>query len=104
MRRYRAEPVRNARVNSQMAKFVRLVGVAEAPSVAEFYLGHGDARYVREGHSVGMLVAHAEKLRTEWATGVRGTMTAAAQGDKLQATGDVFTKLIQEAKHESENH
>lgn len=100
--RYRSKPVRNARVNGQMAKFVRLVGGEESGPIAEFYLAHNDARYVKEGHSVGMLVAHAEKLRTEWATGRRVTVTAAQQGDKLQATGDVFTKLIQEA-HESEN-
>lgn len=85
-----------------MAKFVKLVGAAEAPGIVEFYLRHNDARYVREAHSVGMLVAHAEKLHTEWVTGNRVTVTAAQQGDKLQATGDTFRKLIQEA-HEPQN-
>lgn len=100
--RYRAAPKRNARVNGQMASFVRLVGKDEAPGIVEFYLRHNDARYVREGHSVGMLVAHAEKLHTEWSTGRRVTTTAAQQADKLQATGDVFGKLIEEAR-EHEN-
>lgn len=102
MRRYQAMPKRNARVNSQMAKFVRLVGEGEAPGIVEFYLGHSDARYVREGHSVGMLVAHAEKLHTEWSTGRKVTLTSAGQADRVQATGEVFGRLIQEA-HEREN-
>lgn len=100
--RYDAAPVRNGKTNGQVAQLVKRLG-ADAPAVAAFYVGHNDARYVREGHTLGMLLAHAEKLATEWRTGRRSTTTAATQQDRLQATGDTFTKLLAEARHEPEN-
>lgn len=67
--RYGVEPVRNATVNGQLAQIVARLGVEEAPQVASFYVGHGDAFYTRSGHSVGLLLKDAEKLRMEWLTG-----------------------------------
>ena len=49
-------------------------------------------------HSVGLLLADAEKLRTEWITNTRMTTTQARQADQTQAIGNVFTKLIAEAE------
>jgi hypothetical protein len=69
--RYGVDPVRNAQVNGQLAQVVAKLGAGEAPSVAAHYLGHRDAFYVKSGHSVGMLLRDAEKLRMEWATGRR---------------------------------
>jgi hypothetical protein len=67
--RYKIDPVRNATTNAQMANFVRRIGAEEAPSVAAFYVRHNDAYYVREMHGTGPLLAKAEALRTQWATG-----------------------------------
>ena len=67
--RYGVEPVRNATVNGQLAQFVSRIGVNEAPSVAEFYVGHNEAFYKRSAHSVGLMLKDAEKLRMEWITG-----------------------------------
>jgi uncharacterized protein YdaU (DUF1376 family) len=67
--RYGTEPVRNAMVNGQIANFVSRIGATEAPAVAANYLRSQNPRYVRAGHSVGVMVADAEKLRTEWAKG-----------------------------------
>ena len=49
-------------------------------------------------HTVGLLLADAEKLRTEWATKTTVTQTQARQADKTQARGNVFNKLIEEAR------
>jgi hypothetical protein len=80
--RYGAEPVRNARTIAQMAQLVDRLGKDDAPYVAAFYVHHQNSRYVASGHSVGMLLQDAEKLRTEWATGRKVTQTQARQADR----------------------
>lgn len=97
--RYRAAPVRNAKVNGQLVQLAKRVGPHAAP-MAGWFVSHGAARYVQSGHSIGMLLMDAEKLHTEWMTGRRGTATQAAQSDRTQATGDVFHKLIEEVKRD----
>jgi hypothetical protein len=69
LRRYGAEPVRNATVNGQLAQLVGRLGAEESPHVAAFFVGHKDAFYVKGAHSVGLLLRDAEKLRMEWVTG-----------------------------------
>jgi hypothetical protein len=96
--RYGTDPVRNAKVNGQLAQLVSRLGVIEAPQVAAFYVGHSNAFYVRSMHSVGLLVQDAEKLRTEWATGRRMTLTQALQKDRTATNGNVFQALIEEAE------
>lgn len=97
-RRHKARPVRNATVNGQLTQFVKRIGAAESPRVAEFYVYHNNQFYVQKMHSVGLLLADAEKLRTEWITNTRMTSTQARQADQTQAIGNVFTKLIAEAE------
>src|SRR5699024_8529624 len=65
-RRYNVWPVWNARVAGQMAQLVDRLGKSEAPKVAAFYLSTNDARVINEQHSVGLLLARAESLRTQW--------------------------------------
>lgn len=95
--RYGVEPVRNARVNGQMASVVRCVGVTEAPHIAAFYVRHNRQQYVAAKHASSLLARDAEGLRTEWATNRTVTETEARQSDRTQATATVFTKLIGEA-------
>jgi hypothetical protein len=95
--RYGTPPIRNAKVNGQVASFCGRVPHDEAPSIAAHYLEHNGARYVAAGHPIGMLLQDAEKLRTEWATGRRTTQHEAHAADKREGRGnearDVFSAL-----------
>lgn len=66
--RYGAFPIRNAKVNALLVQLVKRLG-AEAPDVAEAYVGLDEPLYVRSGHAVELLVRDCEKIRTTWATG-----------------------------------
>ena len=83
--RYGTEPVQNKTVRSQIKAFVQRIGFSESPGVAAHYLASNNAFYTQRGHAVGSLLADAEKLRTEWATGQSMTATRAKQIDKSQA-------------------
>lgn len=97
-RRYGVEPVRNARVNGQIAQFCKRVPADEAPAIASFYLRHSGMAYVRSKHAVGLLLQDAEGLRTEWASGRAVTHAEASQADRTQGNVNVFQKLIDESK------
>ena len=97
-KRYGTQPVRNAKVNTHIARFVERVGADEAPQIAAFYLTHSRSIYVAANHDTGLMQRDAEGLRTEWATGRRVTQTQANQADRTQATGSAFQKLIEEAE------
>ena len=101
--RYGTAPVRNVRVNGQIAQFCKRVPADEAPHIAAFYVRHNAAFYITKGHAVGQMLADAEKLRTEWATNRTITTTQAQQADRTQANGNVFGKLIAEAKERERN-
>lgn len=96
--RYGVDPVRNRMVNGQLAKVVEKLGVDEAPSVAAFYVGLQHRFYVDAGHSTGLLLRDAEKLRTQWATGRAVTATQAIQADRTQTNYDAFAPLLAEAE------
>lgn len=99
-KRYGQSPVRNARVNGQLSQFVKRLGREDSPQVAAFFLTHANAFYVTKGHAVGVMLADAEKLRTEWATGRRVTQTEARQRDKTQGLANAFAPLIEKAEQE----
>jgi uncharacterized protein YdaU (DUF1376 family) len=94
-KRYGIDPVRNARTNALCSQLVKRLG-DEAQHVASFYVQHSKQFYVLKGHPLTLLVADAETLRTEWATGKRITATGARQADRTQATGQAFAALIHE--------
>lgn len=98
-KRYGEKPVRNAMVNGQLANFITRVPRAEAPEIAAFYVSHRSAYYVRDGHSVGLLVKHAEKLRTEWATGRTITDTRARQEDRTATNVEGWSELLRGNGH-----
>ena len=101
--RYGTPPVRNAKISGQVKQFCKRVPACEAPAIAAFYVAHNNAFYVTKGHAVGQLLADAEKLRTEWATNQPITQTQAAQADRTQANGNIWTKIINEAKERERN-
>lgn len=95
--RYSVDPVRNAKVNAQIEQLVKRVGQQEAPIVAAFYLSHNAPAYVQRGHSVGMLLIDAEKLRTEWARGRKITSAEARnaeQGDAMSGQVERVRKIL----------
>lgn len=97
-RRYGVAPIRNAKVNGQMAQFLGRIPADEAPAVAAFYVTHQGRFYVEKLHAVDYLLRDAEKLRTEWATRKQVTGTQAQQADRTQTNLNAFGPLIAEAK------
>lgn len=83
--RYGAEPVRNAKVNGQVAQLVARLGASEAPHVAAFYVSINDSFFIRASHEFGLLVARAEGIRTQWVTGRQVNSVTARQMENTQA-------------------
>jgi len=98
LHRYGTSPIRDAQTNAQLCKLVKRLGADEAPSVAAFYVTHNRGVYVANRHPTNLLVRDVEGLRTDWATGRKGTDTEARQADRTQATGNAFAPLIAEAE------
>lgn len=83
--RYGVEPVRNAKVNAQIAQLVQRLGADEAPQVAMFYVTINDSFFIRSSHEFGLLVARAEGIRTQWITGRQVNAVTARQIENKQA-------------------
>ncbi|MDP9893219.1 hypothetical protein J2W32_001476 [Variovorax boronicumulans] len=102
--RYGVEPLRNAKVNALLSQFLDKLPVDEAPAVAAFYVRSNNQFYVTKGHSVAVLLADAEKLRTEWVTGRQTTATQARLADQTQTNANAFAGLISEAQAKKSRH
>lgn len=100
--RYTVAPVRNARVNAQLAQLVGRLGGEEARHVAAWYVGHNAALYVRTKHPVGLLLRDAEGLHTEWMRRQQVTESDARQVDRRQSTANAFAPLLEQAAREAE--
>jgi hypothetical protein len=85
LERYGVEPVRNAKVNAQIAQLVQRLGADEAPGVAAFFVTINDSFFIRSSHEFGMLVARAEGIRTQWVTGRQVNAVTARQIENTQA-------------------
>lgn len=96
--RYGVDPVRNARVNGQLAQLVQRLGQQMAPLVAAYYLTCNRQFYVAKGHQVGPMLADAEQLAAEVNGAQRTTSTQARNADRHQAQGDVFKRLLERAE------
>lgn len=91
-RRYGTEPVRNAKVNSQIAQLGKRLG-NDAVSVVRFYVGHNNSIYVRRTHEVGLCLSDCEGLRTQWATNRPVTQKQAANADSDGALADQLRRI-----------
>ena len=92
--RYGVNPVRNAKVNTQVKQLVQRLGEEAAP-VAEFFVRSvNDAFVVRKYHDLGALVASAETYRTAWATGHAITSGQARQIDNTATNANVADEAI----------
>lgn len=96
-RAYGTPPVRNARVNGQVAQLVARLGAEEAPKVAAWFVGHRNRWYVQAGHSIGALLHDAEKLHTEFARQVQLTETDIRGIDEQAASEGMWERAKREA-------
>lgn len=92
--RYAVDPIRNAKVNGQLAQFIQRVPQEEAPAIAAFFVSHNNSWYIQKGHPIGSLLADAEKLRTEWVNGRQITSAKARQDDSAQSNVDAVHGAI----------
>jgi phage replication O-like protein O len=91
--RYGTNPVRNPKVNSQIKSFVGRIGYEESPLVAAYYVKSNENFYVKKFHSVGQMLADAEKVRTEWATG-RTSSALSLESTRKQTTQAAKERLF----------
>ncbi|WP_443692745.1 hypothetical protein [Pseudomonas sp.] len=104
--RYGVAPVRNAKVNGQVAQLVQRLGADEAPQVAAFYVLINDSFYIRSSHEFGLLVSRAEGIRTQWVTNRQMNGTTAQQIERKQANlqaGQEAAKRIMSREGRKEN-
>jgi hypothetical protein len=102
LQRYGDEPLSDAKTRGQIKTFVSRVGAADAPHVIAHYLRSRNAYYVQRGHSFGCLLADAQKLKTEWATGKSGTQHQARADDKLAGRGAEYEEMFERLRLQDE--
>jgi len=97
--RHRVEPTRNAKVNSLIATFSKMVPAGEAAEIARYYvLRHNDALYVRGRHPLELLVRDYQRIRADWLDGQQMTGGKAREVERKQDLVDVFGPLIAKAE------
>lgn len=85
LQRYGVEPIRNAQSNALIANLVKLVGGAEAPQLAWFYVWHNKGWYVQNRHALKHLIADVQAVRTDWLRNEQMTAKQAMQAENTQA-------------------
>lgn len=92
-RRYGVAPLRNAKVNGQLAQLVDRLGADEAPAIVEFYVRSDHAFYVNAGHVLDPAVRDAEKLRTQWLTSTRNGSAVSGVRAGSSPRGDLVSQV-----------
>lgn len=93
-RRYGTPPVRNAAVNAKCTQIGKRLG-EDAAAVASFFVSHNRQFYVLKSHPIGMLLADAEGLHTEWMKGKQTTITEARAAENKQQIVNVWSKHLE---------
>lgn len=83
--RYGIEPVRNAKVNTQVSQLRKNLGFEDAFEVVKFYLSHNDSFYLKKTHEFGLCLKDSETLRTQMKRGKAITGTMVKSFEKVQA-------------------
>lgn len=86
--RHGVDPVRNAKVNTNVRGLVKRLGREEAPQVARWFLSVNEQYAAKRMHDLGVLLAGAEAYRTQWATGRQMTQASAHQQDQTQSNAN----------------
>lgn len=92
--RYQQSPVRNAAVNSKISQIAKRLG-AEAPEVVRFFVNHPKTFYVSKLHDIGLCLADAEALRTQWARGKAITESDVKKYADNQTRSELFRKIAE---------
>ena len=77
--RYGVEPIRAAKVNSQLSTLIKTVGQDKAIKLASYYLTHNKPIYANNRHSVDLLLKDCAALHTDMMTGNQSFATTAPQ-------------------------
>lgn len=101
--RYGTEPVRNAKVNGILGQLIKRLGKEEAPHVAAFFVSHNKKYYIEKTHDVSVLLADAEGLRTQWATGRVITARRAAEIDDTATNASAVNEAIAMLRRRQQN-
>lgn len=88
-KRYGADPLRDAKVNTILCRVVASLGVDEAPAVAAFYVDMSDRFYIEQRHPVSLLERDLQKVRTTWATGSSSGRNGFARKDYTKGIGSL---------------
>lgn len=99
-KRYGVKPARNARDASLCKQFVERIGATEAPLVAEFYLTHHNQFYTAKLHPLNLMLADAQKLRTEWTMGAKMTGEIAKKSEVVAHNEEAFRIYRERQKQE----
>jgi len=89
---YQVEPVRNTKVNSVIKQIGERLG-AEAPEVVRFFVNHPKSFYVQKLHDIGLCLAEAEAVRTQWARGKAITEADVRKYADGQARKELYRKI-----------
>ena len=91
------------RSNGIISKFVKAVGQEDAPSIARFFINISNQFYIQKLHTVKLLIADADAIRTQWLTNRTVTASQARQADTMQtAKSAVDGVLERRAKRQAE--
>jgi hypothetical protein len=93
--RYGVEPVRNAKINSQIFQVGKRLG-SDAIEVCKFFLTHNNSWYLQTSHSVDALLKNAESLHSEWQRGIQITQTKIRSFEKANQTQELIEKIKRE--------
>ena len=95
-KRYGVDPIRNAKVSGQLCEFVKRVGKELAPIAASHFLESNNQWYIQKGHSVGVMLADAEKIATEARVGQHMTASKAKEFDQHQTTRTAIQRVAED--------
>lgn len=91
VRKWGVEPIRNAKVNGQIAKVVKAIGNELAGPVLAFYVEHKDPLYIQRQHDVSLALRDISGLATQYRRG-----QAITRGDVRELeTRDRFASQMQ---------
>jgi 5-methylcytosine-specific restriction endonuclease McrA len=94
--RYKVEPIRNPKVNSQIDQLAKRLG-QDAPHVVRFFVNHPKTFYVSKLHEIGVCLSDAESLRTQWARG-RAVTNSELKRFERAVENHELDRLIDEGK------
>ncbi len=94
-KRYRVEPLRNAKVNGQCLQLVKQLGTEIAVAVVAYYVTRDDAFYNAKCHPIGLCLQDAQKLLTEQSNGVRRTNRDAQRLETESHNDRVIAEYLQ---------